>query len=130
MDRLFLDANVLLSASHEANARLQAFWKMKDVVLCSSQYAVEEARHNLPSEIQKSRLNRLLWKVDLFDAEPPAIAATIKLPEKDLPILLAAISARATHLITGDRRHFARYYGTKIEGVLICSVAGYLKRRK
>lgn len=53
MDRLFLDANILFSAGYRAGARLQIFWKLKGVVLCSSQYAVEEARSNLENEDQK-----------------------------------------------------------------------------
>jgi len=38
----------------------------------------------------------------------------IALPEKDRPILLAAIEARATHLITGDKRLFGKYFGKRI----------------
>lgn len=130
MDRLFLDANILFSAGYRAGARLQIFWKLKDVVLCSSQYAVEEARSNLENEEQKARLSRLLWKVELFDAAPQALIGGIRLPEKDVPILLGAIGARATHLISTDLQHFGLYFGRKIEGILICSPSGYLKRRK
>lgn len=130
MDRLFLDANVLLSAAYEPNARLQTFWKLKEAILCSSHYAVEEARANLGNDAQKSRLTRLLWRLQLFDAEPRALSGDIRLPEKDMPILLGAIEARATHLISGDRQHFGLYYGKRIKGSLICSVGGYLKRRK
>lgn len=130
MDRLFLDANILFSAAYQAGARLQIFWKIKDVMLCSSQYAVEEARANLENESQKSRLTRLLWRVELSDAGPREFAGGSRLPEKDVPILLGAMEARATHLISGDRRHFAPYFGKKIEGILICSPSGYLKRRK
>jgi predicted nucleic acid-binding protein len=50
MDRLFLDVNILLSAAYEASARLRMLWRSKDVALCSSQYAVEEARENLEEE--------------------------------------------------------------------------------
>lgn len=130
MDRLFLDANVLVSAAYTANARLRIFWELKGAALCSSHYAVEEARANLENESQKSRLTRLLWRVELFDVGPREIAGGGRLPEKDVPILLGAIEARATHLISGDRRHFAPYFGKKIEGILICSPSGYLKRRK
>ena len=130
MDRLFLDANVLLSAAYQANARLQAFWKLRGVALCSSHYAVEEARANLEQETQKSRLTRLLLRVELFDAAPREVIGGIRLPEKDVPILLGAIEARATHLISGDLQHFGLYFGKRIEGILIVSPSGYLKRRK
>jgi uncharacterized protein len=50
--------------------------------------------------------------------------------KKDAPILLAAIAARATHLITGDVRHFGPYFGKQIEGILVLSPADYLGRRR
>jgi len=56
MDRLFLDANVLFSAAYRPNAGLLKLWKLKDVVLCFSRYALEEARINLGEETQRNRL--------------------------------------------------------------------------
>jgi len=53
--------------------------------------------------------------------------AGISLPEKDRPILLAAMDARTTHLITGDLRHFGPYFGKTIEGILIVTPSQYLK---
>jgi len=129
MDRPFLDANILLSAAYEAGARLRMFWRSKDVALCSSHYAVGEARVNLEEEEQKSRLNRLLWKVELFDEASREIIGGIRLPEKDVPILLGAIGAKATHLISSDLRRFGMYFGKRIKGILIVSPSGYLKRR-
>jgi uncharacterized protein len=129
MDRLFLDANVLFSAAYEANARLQKLWRLKDVVLCSSHYAVEEARANLDEPAQKSRLTRLVRTVELYDAASRGVIAGVRLPEKDVPILLGAIEARATHLITGDVQHFGFYFGKRIEGILVVTPPGYLKRR-
>ena len=55
--------------------------------------------------------------------------STVKLPEKDQPILLAAISAGATHLLIGDFRHFGPYYEERIEGVLILPPGDYLSLR-
>ncbi|HXN93272.1 MAG TPA: hypothetical protein VN879_02140 [Candidatus Acidoferrales bacterium] len=49
------------------------------------------------------------------------------MPEKDRPILLAAMDARTTHLITGDLRHFGPYFGKKIGGILIVTPSQYLK---
>lgn len=129
MDRLFLDANILFSAAYQANGRLQKFWKLKDVALCSSHYAVEEARANLEEEAQRSRLDRLLRRVELFDEAQREIVGGIRLPEKDVPILLGAIGAKATHLISSDLRHFGMYFGKRIEGILIVSPSAYLKRR-
>jgi uncharacterized protein len=47
--------------------------------------------------------------------------------KKDKPILLAAMEARATHLITGDVQHFGPCFGKRIEGILILTPADYLK---
>jgi uncharacterized protein len=126
MDRLFLDANVLFSAAYRPSAGLLHFWNLKNVVLCSSQY-VEEARINLSDDAQRGRLARLARKIQLFDTTAHQLPAGISLPEKDRPILLAAMDARTTHLITGDLRHFGPYFGKKIEGILIVTPSQYLK---
>jgi uncharacterized protein len=49
------------------------------------------------------------------------------LPDKDVPILLAAIAAHSTYLITGDIRHFGRYFGKTIEAMLVSSPADCLR---
>jgi len=129
MDRLFLDANVLFSAAYRADAGLVAFWKLKGAILCSSHYAMEEARINLVDKTQRRRLARLARRVRLFDTAPRELPSGLSLPEKGTPIMLAAIQARATHLITGDVRHFGPYFGKEIEGVLIISPSEYFKMR-
>lgn len=128
MDRLFLDANTLFSAAYRPNAGLLQFWRLKNVMLCSSRYAFEEARTNLTEDAQRRRLAKLARSIQFFDAIPHELPGGISLPEKDLPILLAAIEARATYLITGDVRHFGPYFGKTIEGVLVLSPSAYLKR--
>lgn len=130
MDRLFLDANVLFSAAYRTDAGLVQFWKLKDVILCSSHYAVEEARINLAENSQRRRLAKLARRLRLFEAARQDLRNGLSLPEKDAPILLAAIEAQATHLITGDVRHFGSYFGKQIEGILILSPSDYLKTRR
>jgi predicted nucleic acid-binding protein len=127
MDRLFLDANVLFSAAYRPNAGLLKLWKLKDVVLCSSKYALGEAKLNLAHEAQRNRLEELSGRLHLFEAIPRSLPDGVSLPDKDVPILLAAIEARATHLITGDLRHFGAYFGRKIERILVVTPADYLK---
>jgi hypothetical protein len=129
MDRLFLDANVLFSAAYRPNAGLLRLWKLKNVVLCSSGYALEEARINLADEDQKARLITLSGLVHLFEAGPGPLPRGISLPEKDAPILLAAIAAETTHLLTGDVRHFGPYFGKKIAGITIELPGEYLRLR-
>jgi uncharacterized protein len=130
MDRIFLDANVLFSAAYRADSGLLAFWKLRNVALCSSCYAIEEAKLNLEEEPQRRRLARLIPALQVFDARERELPPGITLPQKDAPILLAAIEAHATHLITGDIRHFGPYFGKTVQGVLILTPADYLKRRK
>ncbi len=130
MDRLFLDANVLFSAAYRSATGLLRLWKLHDVTLCSSRYALEEARINLTEAHQRRRLSRLSKKVQLFEAARRDIPRTISLPEKDVPIIVAAIQGRCTHLLTGDIRHFGPYFGRKIEGVAIVLPGEYLRKRQ
>jgi predicted nucleic acid-binding protein len=129
MDRIFLDANVLFSAAYRADAGLLIFWGLSDVTLCSSRYAIAEANLNLEEAVQRRRLSRLAATLRVFDAGQRELPPGIALPEKDWPILLAAIEAKATHLVTGDVRHFGSYFGKIVEGVLVITPAEYLKRR-
>jgi hypothetical protein len=68
MDRLFLDANILFSAAYKIDARLLPLWKIRNVTLCSSRYALQEARSNLASEDQRNRLTELSRALHLFEA--------------------------------------------------------------
>jgi len=55
MARLFLDANVLFSAAYRSDTGLLKLWKLREVVLCSSRYALEETRIDLNHEVQRTR---------------------------------------------------------------------------
>src|SRR5215470_4121361 len=130
MDRLFLDANVLFSAAYLPETRLLRLWKLRDATLCSSRYALGEARVNLQGQEQLHRLTDLAAQIEFFDSSERSLPKGISLPEKDVPILLAAMSASATHLLTGDLRHFGRYRDKKIEGILVMLPGDYLRLRK
>ncbi|HEV3039245.1 MAG TPA: PIN domain-containing protein [Candidatus Angelobacter sp.] len=127
MDRLFLDANVIFSAAYRPHAGLLDLWKLKTATLCTSPYALEEARINLSEEIQRERLKKLSMKLDFFDAAIQKLPPGISLPDKDIPIMLAAIEAQATHLLTGDLKHFGAYFGKRISDILIISPGEYLR---
>ena len=119
MNRLFLDANVLFSAAYREESPLRRLWRQPRADLVTSAYALVEADRHLDAE-QRRRLADLLEDVEIVpdvpaDDLPPGIA----LRNKDAPILAAAIAARATHLITGDRRDFGVHYGERIGGVLV-----------
>jgi predicted nucleic acid-binding protein len=127
MDRLFLDANVLFSAAYRPDADLLSLWKLKRATLCSSRYAVQEARFNLDDEDQRARLTTLMQHLHLFEPVSRELPGGVSLPEKDIPILLAAIKARATHLLTGDIRHFGPHFGHRIAGIFILLPGDYLR---
>jgi predicted nucleic acid-binding protein len=131
VDRLFLDANVLFSAAYQADAGVARLWDLPGVAFLTSTYAVEEARRNLQSGDQRKRLGELLQKVEIGEAMmlPPELRGEIELPEKDWPVLGGAAASGATYLITGDVRHFGRYFGETLLGVHILKPADYLKVR-
>ena len=132
MDLLFLDANILFSAAYRPDAGLRRLWGLPEVRMITSVYAAEEARRNLSHPQQLADLEELLGSVEIVPTAVPTdhpLFSTIKLPDKDQPILLAAISAGATHLLTGDVQHFGPYYGERIEGVLILPPGAYLSSR-
>ncbi|MGB8061999.1 MAG: PIN domain-containing protein [Candidatus Sulfotelmatobacter sp.] len=129
MDRLFLDANILFSAAYQPEAGLLQLWRLKRVALYSSRYALEEARINLAEEDQWTQLAELSGSLHLFEAGQRSLPPGISLPDKDAPILLAAIEARCTHLLTGDLRHFGPYFGEKVEGVMIMLPGEYIRMR-
>ena len=128
MDRLFLDANVLFSAAYRPDAGVARLWEVSGAVLVTSSYVVEEARRNLTGKDQRTRLEELLKKVEIGEAMmlPPELLEKIDLPEKDWPVLGGAAAAGATHLITGDLRHFGAYFGKEVLGVQILKPADYL----
>jgi predicted nucleic acid-binding protein len=130
MHRVFLDANVLFSAAYRPDTGLLQLWKLEDTLLCSSRYAIEEARNNLSNNEQRERLIKLSRRLGVFESVHQALPRGFSLPEKDVPIVLAAISARATHLLTGDIRHFGLYLGKKIAGIMVLLPAEYLKIRR
>jgi hypothetical protein len=85
-------------------------------------------RANLSTESQSSRLVELSGALELFESGAGALPVGVSLPEKDAPILLAAVAARATHLITGDLRHFGPLFSKRIAGLIILPPADYLGR--
>ncbi|MBW7916314.1 MAG: DNA-binding protein [Trueperaceae bacterium] len=131
MDKLFLDANVLYSAAYLPDAGLARLWALPGASLITSAYAVAEAERNLGSTEQHTRLERFLEKMIVVDGGvlPPSVARKIGLPDKDGPIIAAAQASRCSHLITGDVRHFGRFYGTELLGVLVLPPAEYLRMR-
>jgi hypothetical protein len=102
------------------------------VALLASEHVVEEARRNLAS-LRPERLadlRRLAGKLERVAAivakVPPAAE---HLPDKDLPVLLAALAGQATHVLTVDKRHFGPLFGKTIGSLVILPPDEYLRRR-
>jgi uncharacterized protein len=129
-DVLFLDANVLFSAAYRAETRLRELWALGDVERVTSEYAWEEAERNLPQREQRQRLMELAAGLR-FVREQGAwvLPPDVILPDKDRPILAAALASGATHLVTGDATHFGVWFGRRIGSVLVMRPAAYLAAR-
>lgn len=134
MDRVFLDSNILFSAAYRADSDLRQLWNLASTELLSCPFAAQEALTNLSSTRpgQLADLSALMTSVRLVP-DPPAgatLPAGVVLPDKDKPILLAAIAGQATHFLTGDVRHFGPYFGQTIAGVLVLRPAAFIRSRQ
>jgi len=128
MDRVFLDANILFSAAYGLSA-LDKLWELSrkgQCILIASGYAVEEARRNLSTEKQRDRLESYISRMEIISEADPSVECDVELPDKDKPILMAAVSSKAGYLLTGDARHFGRFFGETILGVKILRVRDYI----
>lgn len=141
MNRLFLDSNVLFTAAHNpggkaalvVEAAAQGLWR-----LASSEHTIAEAHRNLAAKHPEA-LNRLalvLRVVHLVRQPAPAagvsgsnlVPGRAQLPPKDQLILDAALGCHATHLLTGDIRHFGSLMNQPdaTGRVVVQTVAAYL----
>jgi predicted nucleic acid-binding protein len=125
--RIFLDANILFSAAKSDGAvrLLLDLLRRAGHECCVDGYVTEEARRNLAAKAPGSLadLDTLLSHlrtagVQHADAE---LEASLPLPDKDRPVLAAAIRHGCAALVTGDRSHFGSLYGKTLHGVVIHS---------
>ncbi len=125
--RVFLDANILFSAAWREGTGIGKLWALPSVQLVTSPYALMEAVHNIQIK-RPAAAKRLSDLVALVDVSPAiaTLSADYKLPEKDRPILEAAIGSGCTVLLTGDVAHFGHLIGTETEGVKVMTVSLFL----
>ena len=125
--RIFLDANILFSAARTDGAirRLLALIAEAGHECHADTYVVEEARRNLALKAPDALpvLDRLVPRVHVAQVKPGVAEAEAvrSLPEKDRPVLAAAIQLGCQVLVTGDRTHFGALYGKTLGGVRIHS---------
>lgn len=124
--RIFLDANVLFSAADDQSATSEL---LKEAAaraeLVTSAYLLEEARRNL--QIKRPNLlgglDRVMQSVQLSAGYANVSS---DLPEKDIPVICGAVGSRCTHIWTGDKQHFGRFFGKTLHGIKIVSAVGLL----
>jgi hypothetical protein len=134
--RVFLGANILFSAA-KSDGAVRALLRLliergHDCV--ADAYVVAEARRNLVAKGPEALRVRdaLLSHLSVAAASPagdPSPPADIGwLPEKDRPVLAAAIRLGCDALVTGDRTHFGTGYGQLFGGVALHSPRSLAER--
>jgi len=122
--RVFLDANILFSASDTGSATRQLLETLAAAhTLVTSAHAWEEARRNLERKRPHllSGLDGLGDRIEVTKSFEMPKGRPEWLAEKDIPVLAGAIGARCTHLWTSDRQHFGHLYGQCFQGVKVLS---------
>jgi len=129
--RVFLDANVLFTAAHNPLGKASLLFELARedhwmVITC--QLACEEARRNVRIKFPEclSRLEELAQEIQIL-SHIPRTSCPLDLPVKDQPIFLSALQSGATHLLTGDMKHFGPFMDRALEtqGVLIQTVSTF-----
>lgn len=129
--RIFLDANILFSAAKTDGAmrRLLGLLRAAGHECWADGYVLEEARRNLHAKAPEGLrvLEAIVAELRVAEAHPAAHPAEVgrklfaSLPEKDRPVLAAAVRLGCEALVTGDRSHFGALYGKTVAGVAIHS---------
>ena len=130
--RIFVDANVLFSAARSSGAIRTLLQMLQSTghALAADAYVVAEARRNLEA---KAGADALAYLEDLLGhievrqvsyADGAQEESLVRwLPEKDRPVLLAAMAMQCDVLLTGDRTHFGAGYGKTFAGVTVYAPA-------
>jgi predicted nucleic acid-binding protein len=130
--RVFLDANLLFTAARNPGGKAAFVIELGmagHFSLFTSDVAREEAERNLAAKYPESlpRLVELLKGIMPITADLSADCPET-LPTKDAVIFQAALRCRATHLLTGDLRHFGPLMNRAdlAGGIMIQTVAEFL----
>jgi hypothetical protein len=125
--RIFLDANILFSAAKTDGAmrRLLRLLRAAGHECWADGYVLEEARRNLAAKApgELGALEAIVAGIQTAAAHPADAGHGFpaQLPEKDRPVLAAAVRLGCEALVTGDRSHFGALYGKTVAGVAIHS---------
>jgi predicted nucleic acid-binding protein len=127
--RVFLDANVLFSASLFARGNaplLVEIGRAGGCRLLTSPMTLQEAGRNPARKAPQAldRFKHVQAVIELvLDASADLLLWAQGLPVKVAPILAAAVLARADLLVMGDRRHFGPLFGRTLQGVRVLALA-------
>jgi len=125
--RIFLDANILFSAAKSDGAVRQLLRMLVEAqhVLCADAYVAAEAARNLNRKGPEAldAFEALIGTIEIVPFQVGKLnpETARMLPEKDRPVLAAAIRLECEVLLTGDRTHFGSLYGRSLQGVTIYS---------
>jgi len=130
--RLFLDSNVLFTSARNPEGKASLVIDLAaagnwEVVTCA--YCLAEARLNLEKK-HPAALGRLTGILETVRLVPDVAGerCTLLLPEKDRPVFASAQRCKATHFLTGDRRHFGPYMNKPKDtmGIVVQAVGDFL----
>ena len=133
--RVFLDANVIFTAAYNPTGLARLLFdldRLSVLTLLGSEHVLEEARINLslkrPGALDELRALEERIRLIPVPAQP---AVSLELPQDDLLVFAAALAGRSTHLLTGDKKHFAPYFDRPDEtrGVWIQTVRRFFDER-
>ena len=125
--RVFLGANVLFSAAKSDGAVRQLLARLatEGHNCMADMYVLAEARRNLQLKEPAARaaFDGLLQWISIHPVQSgtASIASISSLPDKDQPVLAAAIRLRCNVRVTDDRTHFGAGYGQTFGAVAIRS---------
>lgn len=124
--RIFLDTNILFSAARSDGAMRRFLHALIAAghELHADAYVVEEARRNPVAKEggTEGALTDILSRIAVAAlVTDKSLQKDLPLPEKDQPVLAAAIRLKCDVLVTGDRTHFGAPYGQSLHGVAINS---------
>ena len=131
---LFLDANILFSAAYRDGSPAALLFDLESAGRCdlmTSAFALDEAHRNIelkrPARLPTLKtLTSRLAQSPVPDSTIVAHASSYGLPDKDAPILAAALVTEADILVTGDRTHFGHLYGKRTSKLRVLTLADTL----
>lgn len=120
--RIFLDANILFSASSpESSTRMLLRAAAAAAELVTSPHAWEEAQRNLAAKRPQNALQLPALREMVLNSHGFQVVDCPGLPLHDQPILAGAVGSQCTHLWTGDKKHFGAWFGRNLCGVTVVS---------